>query len=103
MNTVLVVPFRWYAKDPNPSGIFTLFDRALITEDNPFLVCFISILILFGLGKILSNIVFSQERSLFRPPLSDVLLGEYPLDSTYGHIGGNLVGQLAKRQLSSLL
>jgi len=25
---------------------------------------------------------FSQERPLLRPPLSDVILGEYPLDGT---------------------
>jgi len=48
-------------------------------------------------GKTLSNMVFSQERSLLHPPLPDVLLGEYPLDGTHGHVGSNLVGQLVKR------
>jgi len=48
-------------------------------------------------GKMLSNMVFSQERSLLRPPLLDVLLSEYPLDGMHGRVGSNLVGQLAKR------
>jgi len=34
------------AKDPNPARIITLLDRALITEDSPFPVCFVSILML---------------------------------------------------------
>jgi len=97
MDTVFVVLLRRCAKDPNPPRILTLLDRALITEDNPFPVCLIPILMLLSPGKTLSNMVFSQERSLLRPPLPDVLLGEYPLDGTHGCVGSNLIGQLAKR------
>jgi len=92
-----VVLLRQCAKDPNPLQIPTLLDRALITEDNPFPVCLIPILMLLSPGKTLSNMVFSQERSLLRPPLPDVLLGKYPLDGMYKRVGSNLVGQLAKR------
>jgi len=92
-----VVLLRQCAKDPNPTWILTLLNRALITEENPFPVCSIPILMLLSPGKTLSKMVFSQERPLLRPPLSDVLLGEYPIDGTHGCIGSNLVDQLAKR------
>jgi len=97
MDTVFVVLLRRCTKDPNPPWILTLLDRALITEDNPFPVCLIPILMLLSPGKTLSNMVFSQKGSLLRPPLPDVLLGKNPLDGTHGRVGSNLVGQLAKR------
>jgi len=97
MDTVFVVLLRRFVKDPNPPRILTLLDRALITEDNPFPVCLIPILMLLSPGKTLSNMVFSQECSLLRASLPDVLFGKYPLDGTHGRVGSNLVGQLAKR------
>lgn len=91
-----MVLLRRRAKDPNRQRILTRLDRALTTGDNPFPVCFVPILMLRSLGKTLSNMAFGQG-PLLGPPLSGVLLSEYPIDGTHGCTGSNLVGRLAKR------
>jgi len=74
IDTVSVVLLRRRAKDKNPPRIFTLLDSALITEDNPFPVCFISVLMLLSPGKTMCNMVFSLKTSL--PTIIQVLYAE---------------------------